>query len=525
MSKSYDCLCFSGGGVCGVAYLGALKTLYRLGVTDWLSPQREVRTFLGTSVGALFALLTYAKVDLFMPQATQIVRDFLRLFQWNTDNLFTGARLGLGTGAKCIDFIEQLLYDRHGYRNMTLAQLKSLVGGDLVLVSSCVKTAEPIYFSHRTHPFVRVSDAVFASMAIPFLFQPHRIRVREEDVVFPMHEAYRAVLHSGQTFTHGDREYEIQTVDMNKLKLRAAKYRILQCIDGCFVCNNPFVLAPQGSRILNLVLKKTSKLEVGEQALFPYITRVLSLSVRRIEAMCDQVYGHLDRDVIKIPVDGISAVNFHVGTHELNMLMTKGADAVQQFVYSHTSLPFPGTGERAAALPASSSLAVGLSSVPSGVYQSSIGSALRTPPPPSSKGNSLGHLYAHRPARPPFPTSMYKGAPIRPVSTGDHKIDVDVLRTRAEEVLAESVRRHQRMEGQREGQEDLSGIDSDSASATDGGDVEDEGEGGHVEEEEEEESLNEEGSIDSEDGLGTEGNETAETRVSGEESSAKNVLE
>jgi predicted acylesterase/phospholipase RssA len=421
--RPYTALCLSGGGVTGVSYLGALKTLYRQGVLDWLAPDRTVHTFIGTSVGALFALLTYAKIDLFMPHALGIVRTFLRLFQLNTRNLFRGARFGLVTGADCVAFVEKLLFERHRRANLTLADLHGLVGGDLCLVSSCIRTSTPIYFSYRSHPLVRVADAVFASMAIPFLFEPHPIRVREEDVVFPFAPAYGPALYTKQAFEHDGREYEILEIDRHACRLRAAKYRVQLCIDGCFVNNNPFMLAPPNARVLNLVLRKSAPFDVGNQTLFPYVMRVLTLGVRRIETMCEQTYDGVDRDVLLIDTSGISATNFHMGEPELSSLMARGSDAVQTFLSRH---PFYSVRRTDMA----TQLGVGTAA------QLNANTADRLLPASSGRWEDRRHLRPGAPALPFSSIPKPHGAPtIRPV-TFPMKLDMQALRAAADGELA-----------------------------------------------------------------------------------------
>lgn len=84
---TYGALCLAGGGVGGTAYVGALQELARAGAIDWLSPQRDVQLFVGTSVGALFALLLYVKVDLFSHRTTDLVQQFLQTLRWHPDEL------------------------------------------------------------------------------------------------------------------------------------------------------------------------------------------------------------------------------------------------------------------------------------------------------------------------------------------------------------------------------------------------------------------------------------------------------
>ena len=356
-NRPYNTLCFSGGGVRGVAYFGALKVLRKHGVVDWMRRDRAVQHFIGTSVGALFAMLTYARVDLYVAKAMDLVRAFLNLFAVEPRNLFRGARYGLGTGAQCVRFLHDLLYKTHGKRRITFVELHQIVGGDLTLVTTSVKTGKPVYLSHHTHPFVEVADAVFGSMTIPFLFEPKVLRVRGPDALFQLDACYVPYLQVGLVFDHGEQEHEVLHVDKTQLRLRTATYDRVHVIDGCFVNNNAYDLAPAGARILNLCLHREKPFDVGHAGLLNYVTRVMSISSHRVEELQDQfLRDQYDRDVLRIATS-MTSTNFGLSDAALADLSVLGAEAASRFLREHGYADEAAAGQQAVATKAATASA------------------------------------------------------------------------------------------------------------------------------------------------------------------------
>lgn len=171
----------SGGGSNGIAHAGAAAALAREGLLDWTSADRATTSFHCCSVGALFGLLMYLRVDISSAKELGMMRPFLEFFK---PSLETVRRCDVGNLALCgtkgksvIAFIETLIAKTTGIRRATFGQLHAHnkgVGGLWVCVTSLV-TGNAVVMSHVTHPQVHVARAVFASMLIPFLFSPVNI--------------------------------------------------------------------------------------------------------------------------------------------------------------------------------------------------------------------------------------------------------------------------------------------------------------------------------------------------------------
>lgn len=353
--EAYDTLVMSGGGTTGVALLSCLYDLARAGELDWTADERRVRTYIGTSVGALFAMLTCCRFDLFVPEIKRTVMDFCALFQWTPSHLFNGARYGLSSGEQCVNYLRKLMKRRFGKADLTMIELHHRVSADLILVSTDVRRAEPVYISHRTHPHVTVAEATFASMCIPVLFEPYTIwkRLGGEEEVFRFATALKGGAGIGgqmetlptevdvrnfglaptQTFSHDGNDYEIQSVDVKSQTVSTVRTEAQHCIDGCFSNNNPFNLAPEGASILNIVLQKHNQFRMGEHSVFKYLTRLLSLSVRRIQHMTEEHFaGAAQRDTVNIDVSGFKSTNFQLTPAQLTGLLARGHQAAAEFL-------------------------------------------------------------------------------------------------------------------------------------------------------------------------------------------------
>ena len=59
--------------------------------------------------------------------------------------------------------------------NTTFAELHVLTSKHLMFVTSNMDTGAAEYFDHKSHPSVRIGDAMYMSMSLPALFKPMRL--------------------------------------------------------------------------------------------------------------------------------------------------------------------------------------------------------------------------------------------------------------------------------------------------------------------------------------------------------------
>lgn len=165
-------LVFEGGGVKGIAYVGALRHLQDLGILD------DIERVGGTSAGAINAVLLslgytpdetrdiLSKLDFknFMDDSWGVARDTRRLikkFGWYRGKFFRdwiGKRIKKKTGNPFSTFND---FHNAGYK-------------DLYLVATNISTGYYKVYSYEHTPKYRVCDAVRLSMSIPLFFKARR---------------------------------------------------------------------------------------------------------------------------------------------------------------------------------------------------------------------------------------------------------------------------------------------------------------------------------------------------------------
>lgn len=184
LAYPYRNMVFKGGGVRGIAYMGALEELDNLGVTE------GVERVAGTSAGAItatllsFRLTISQTIDVFntldlsqVPQKSahssrggKIVNlanpgSYKRLFEkygWYSSEYF-------------YQWISQTIAEQcNENERATFNDFAQLGFRDLYIVASNISRHRPEVFSMKTTPDVSVADAVRLSMSIPLYFEALR---------------------------------------------------------------------------------------------------------------------------------------------------------------------------------------------------------------------------------------------------------------------------------------------------------------------------------------------------------------
>jgi len=166
-------LSFSGGGFRGLAFLGCVKALQEKELVH------SVKSFAGTSVGAIIATLLVAGADYNYLKEVSLGAcnffsnyklDFLSMIKRGSVNQLRSTFGVYKTDdlreyiKKCLQNVLQIDYD------ITFDELYSRNQVDLIITASCLETSTPFYFSHKTTKDTPVSEAVAISCSIPFLF-------------------------------------------------------------------------------------------------------------------------------------------------------------------------------------------------------------------------------------------------------------------------------------------------------------------------------------------------------------------
>ena len=169
-------LVFEGGGVKGVAYVGALEVMAKAELLD------AVEQVAGTSAGAITATMVALGLTPKQIRALMIDLDFRKLadgscFLGNTARLVN--RYGWYKGDFFLCFMECLVEKQLKKRDATFQDLQNRIDkprpGDpnfreLFVIGTDVTTNNTQLFSASTTPHTRIADAVRISMSIPLFF-------------------------------------------------------------------------------------------------------------------------------------------------------------------------------------------------------------------------------------------------------------------------------------------------------------------------------------------------------------------
>lgn len=169
-------LIFEGGGVKGIAYVGALRVLQQKGILD------GIRRVGGTSAGAIMAVLCGLNYELaeierilktldfrsFLDDSWGIVRNSKRLIQdygWYKGDFFR-------------EWMSGIIRDKTGNSESTFAEVQKRVvpGGfrEMYFVGTNLSTRFAEVFSAEHTPRMCIADAVRISMSIPLFFAAKR---------------------------------------------------------------------------------------------------------------------------------------------------------------------------------------------------------------------------------------------------------------------------------------------------------------------------------------------------------------
>ena len=162
-------LVLEGGGVRGMAYIGALQVLND---HDLL---KEVTRFAGSSAGAIVAgalavgytpdelkkILTAMRFDDFMDDSFGWFRDIYRLFK----------EYGIHKGDAFLDWYGGLLAQKTGSADITFEQVYTRYHKVLVITGACLNKKEVHYYHYLTNPKMPIRKAIRISMSIPIFFK------------------------------------------------------------------------------------------------------------------------------------------------------------------------------------------------------------------------------------------------------------------------------------------------------------------------------------------------------------------
>lgn len=228
-------LVLSGGGVLGALHLGALHHRFC---------EHRYDIIAGTSVGAIIGALLavgYEPMELLRaipdPEKEPLVQPDIQGFD----------HYGAASSDRLMAFLEKLLRDKCDGRIMTLREVYTHFGVDLIITGTNLTRMSVEYFHRHTHPYMYVLDALRITCCVPLLF-PY-VEYKEQMYVdgfvtdnFPLAFARKYVL---EYFPEQapDAEFHAQNI-LRKSSLREGFHGFLQSLFCLFLESKSYDYGP-----------------------------------------------------------------------------------------------------------------------------------------------------------------------------------------------------------------------------------------------------------------------------------------
>ena len=313
-------LIFEGGGVKGIAYVGAMRVLEEKKIL------KDIKRVGGTSAGAINAVLTacgftneeqlkiLATMDFnrFMDDSFGFLRDAERLlkeFGWHKGDFFR-------------EWIGGLIEQKLGSPNATFTDFKLAGRPDIYLVGANLSTGFGEIFSTEHTPTMRVLDAVRISMSLPLFFAA--IRNTRGDVF----------VDGGLLDNYPIKMFDrAKYVDNDKAKVSTPYYKEenAKFLTGKYKSRSPYVYNAEtlGFRLdskREIAAFRYGNVEVARKIddFFDYTKALLMTALNAQEAM------HLHSDdwqrTIYIDTLGVGTTDFDLTTKTKNALVKSGRE-------------------------------------------------------------------------------------------------------------------------------------------------------------------------------------------------------
>ena len=318
LKMNYRNLVFKGGGIRGIAYLGAVEELERLGLME------KIQRVAGSSVGAISALMVSLRLPAKEIKSIFDTLDFSRIPQARTEDqpesILTRLEVtacsqrllknfGWYSSEYFYKWIKELIADHaQGNPEATFADLRQMGYRDLYVVVSNMTKNRAEVMSVESTPLVVVADAIRMSMSIPLYFE--------------------ALHFDGQTFGKGDLYVDGGLFNNYPVNVFDRPDVIEKYLSG-----QPRV----NLRTLGLYLypeKDEEKLELeGPSSLIEFINLLIT-NIYTTNPLTAQTPGELDQQrTIRISDCGVSSTNFNIKPNDevYQALYESGRKAVQSF--------------------------------------------------------------------------------------------------------------------------------------------------------------------------------------------------
>jgi NTE family protein len=161
-------LILEGGGVKGIAHVGALKALHDIGMNfsqisgSSAGSQAAALLAAGYTIEEMKEIIENMPFDRYLDSSFGIFRDFYRLF----------TRYGYYKGEYMETYMDKLLEDKLGKKQVSFKDLYDKTQIHLKITGTCLTTKCLEWFDYKNTPDMPVCKAVHISSCIPLFYMP-----------------------------------------------------------------------------------------------------------------------------------------------------------------------------------------------------------------------------------------------------------------------------------------------------------------------------------------------------------------
>lgn len=274
----------SGGGICAMAHTGALMELSKH------IPLRTIKEWMGVSAGSLVAMCLCIGFTLEELLDISMRFDFTNIKEVDSIPGWI-LHFGLDTGERLHKLVDAFLHIKGLSSTFTFQECEEQFGKSLCVVATDLNDAIPIIYNSIKTPTYRISDAVRASMSVPYYFQPF---------ICPQTGHY--------------------------------------LVDGAVISNYPLFVLPkeEHERTLSILIRTSiGKVEdIMDLEIDRLITRPMSIALQEkinIETKCYDLIG-----CIPIMLGEINILDFSMDESIKQRIIQMGKDAVAQYIQNRS---------------------------------------------------------------------------------------------------------------------------------------------------------------------------------------------
>lgn len=162
-------ICFEGGGMRGIAYVGINKIFCELNISS------RIKNIIGSSAGSIFAGLVACNIsypDMYNTIMTTKFENFLDgSFSYIGDAYRLLEKEGMYKGDYFYEWYGKILEKYTGSKNITFKQVYEKYNKNLIITGSNLTDYKSVYFCQDTEPDMPIRLAVRISMSIPILYE------------------------------------------------------------------------------------------------------------------------------------------------------------------------------------------------------------------------------------------------------------------------------------------------------------------------------------------------------------------